>query len=40
MVAASIGWVDGYAEVLHYDGKIGFIPSSTIKPGSYWVPGW
>lgn len=32
MVAASIGWVDGYAEVLHYDGKIGFIPSSTVKP--------
>jgi len=32
MVAASVGWVDGYAEVLHYDGKIGFIPSSTIKP--------
>jgi len=32
MVAASNGWVDGYAEVLHYNGKIGFIPSSTVKP--------
>ncbi len=32
MVAASIGWVDGYAEVLHYNGKIGFIPASTVKP--------
>ena len=32
MVAASIGWVNGYAEVLHYNGKIGFIPSSTVKP--------
>lgn len=32
MVAASIGWVNGYAEVLHYNGKIGFIPSSTVRP--------
>ena len=32
MVAASIGWVDGYAEILHYNGRIGFIPASTVKP--------
>lgn len=31
-IAASIGWVNGYAEVLFYNGKIGFVPSSQIKP--------
>ena len=31
-IAASIGWVNGYAEVLFYNGKIGFVPSSEIKP--------
>ena len=25
-IAASIGWVNGYAEVLFYNGKIGFVP--------------
>lgn len=32
MIAASHGWIDGYAEVLHYNGKIGFIPASNVKP--------
>ena len=31
-IAASNGWVNGYAEVLFYNGKIGFVPSSQIKP--------
>lgn len=31
-IAASIGWVNGYAEVLFYNGKIGFVPSSQIRP--------
>lgn len=31
-IAASIGWVNGYGEVLFYNGKIGFVPSSQIKP--------
>lgn len=32
MVAVSRGWIDGYAEVLHYNGKIGFIPASAVRP--------
>lgn len=32
MIAVSSAWVDGYAEVLHYNGKLGFIPASTVKP--------
>lgn len=31
-IAAGNGWVNGYAEVLSYNGKIGFVPSSQIKP--------
>lgn len=31
-IAASYGWVNGYGEVLAYNGKIGFVPSSQIKP--------
>jgi len=31
-IAAGKGWVNGYAEVLFYNGKIGFVPSSQIKP--------
>ena len=31
-IAASNGWVNGYAEVLFYNGKIGFVPSAQIKP--------
>ena len=31
-IAASNGWVNGYGEVLSYNGKIGFLPSSQIKP--------
>lgn len=31
-IAAGNGWVNGYAEVLFYNGKIGFVPSSQIKP--------
>ena len=31
-IAASIGWVNGYGEVLSYNGKIGFVPASQIKP--------
>ncbi len=31
-IAAGNGWVNGYAEVLFYNGKIGFVPSSRIKP--------
>lgn len=31
-IAASHGWVNGYGEVLAYNGKIGFVPSSQIRP--------
>ena len=31
-IAASIGWVNGFAEVLSYNGRIGYVPSSEIKP--------
>ena len=31
-IAASNGWVNGYAEVLFYNGMIGFVPSSQTKP--------
>jgi len=31
-IAAGNGWVNGYAEVLFYNGKIGFVPSSQIMP--------
>ena len=31
-IAASYGWVNGYAQVLFYNGKLGFVPSTQIKP--------
>jgi hypothetical protein len=31
-VAVNGGWVNGFAEVLHYNGKIGFVPASTVHP--------
>lgn len=31
-IAAGSGWVNGYAEVLSYNGKIGFVSSSQIRP--------
>lgn len=31
-IAAGNGWVNGYGEVLSYNGKIGFVPSSQIRP--------
>lgn len=32
MIAASNGWVNGYAEVLNYNGKVGYIPSPQVRP--------
>lgn len=31
-IAASDGWMNGHARVLFHNGKIGFVPSSEIKP--------
>ena len=31
-IAASIDWVNGFAQVLFYNGKIGYVPSSEVKP--------
>ena len=31
-VAVNGGWINGFAQVLHYNGKIGYIPASTVHP--------
>ncbi|MBV8457337.1 MAG: hypothetical protein JO122_12055 [Acetobacteraceae bacterium] len=31
-VAVNGGWVNGFALVLHYNGKIGYIPASAVHP--------
>ena len=31
-IAASVGWVNGFVQVLFYNGKIGYVPSSEVEP--------
>lgn len=31
-VATTGGWVNGYAEVLHYNGRIGWVQSGALRP--------
>jgi len=33
-VAVNGGWINGFAQVLHYNGKIGFIPANSARPYS------